>query len=581
MNSYQKLQEKDQKNPGFVRWLGVSPQWKEWSQSPETDQNLLEAILDELDTSFVISSKDRARIPAEGKLLVLTNKPLGILDGISLGNAIMEIRPDVYWYGFPHLAELNGLRERTVEYLSGEQNREEMGVAEEILAKGSVLIMAPAKAPGRLTVKGTRERSWNPKKLDLIANQELPILPVFMVARNSARYYLLSAFRRHWAVGTLRRETSRFRGKEIEIRTGNPVPSRFLAGLKSKSAIRLLNKHLIQVGRGKKGVFRTEKTVIHPVPRRFIRNEILAGEQLGVTEDGKSIWLLTYDEARHTMREIARLREITFRKIGEGTGKKQDQDKYDKHYRHLVLWDDKEMEIVGAYRLGVVSDFWEDKGISGLYSSTLFEYEEEFIKLLPEAVECGRSFVQEKYWNSYALDYLWHGIGAYIAKHPEVKYLFGPVSVSQTYPEPARQMLVHFYRKWFPAGPKMGKARIPFATDPKREYELGDLFAADNYRDDFKTLKKALRNYGHSVPTLYKQYSELCVEGGVSFADFSIDPSFGNCLDGLILVRMNMLTEKKHKRYVASKMDQPVAGEQAKGEESAPRNDRATAGSGT
>ena len=280
---------------------------------------------------------------------------------------------------------------------------------------------------------------------------------------------------------------------------------------------------------------------------------IFTGEALGYTESKAIILLLNYQEAPIAMKELARLRESTFRMVGEGTGQRQDTDKYDRYYKHIVLWDDREMEIIGAYRIGIGQEIMADFGSKGFYSNSLFTYSHELESLLIDTVECGRSFVQPKYWNSMALDYLWHGIGAYLAHNPQIKYLYGPVSLSRSLPKEARDMLVRFYSKWFGNEKALAAAKNPYRLSEQSKTLLSELFPSDDYKSDFRTLKQNLRHFGLSVPTLYKQYSELCEEGGFHFLDFSLDPDFGNCVDGLILVKIEKIKQKKRERYIENK----------------------------
>ena len=135
------------------------------------------------------------------------------------------------------------------------------------------------------------------------------------------------------------------------------------------------------------------------------------------------------------MREIGRLREIAFRAVGEGTDKRRDTDKHDKAYFHLILWDNEAMEIVGAYRLGCAQTLTQNSDGNQLYSASLFEYQPDMVRYFEQGLELGRSFVQPKYWGKRALDYLWMGIGAFIEQNQQYRYLFGPVSLSDAYPE--------------------------------------------------------------------------------------------------------------------------------------------------
>ncbi|WP_235869261.1 GNAT family N-acetyltransferase [Veronia nyctiphanis] len=250
------------------------------------------------------------------------------------------------------------------------------------------------------------------------------------------------------------------------------------------------------------------------------------------------------------MREIGRLREFTFRAVGEGTGLRRDIDKYDEHYFHLVLWDPQVHEIVGAYRFCDTQAVIVNYGMKYVYTATLFDYDDGMKPYLDNGLELGRSFVQPKYWGKRSLDYLWMGIGAFIAKHPHYRYLFGPVTISNAMPQPAKELLILFYQTYFGSEETFARSKRPFRFDPTNENLLAGHFSGDDYDADLKKLKMLLDHMGTSIPTLYKQYSEVCEKGGVSFLDFSIDPDFANCIDGLVMVDLTKLTNKKRKRYI-------------------------------
>ncbi len=189
--------------------------------------------------------------------------------------------------------------------------------------------------------------------------------------------------------------------------------------------------------------------------------------------------------------------------------------------------------------------------MSELYTQTLFKYEKEMQPYLMRGLELGRSFVQPKYWGKRSLDYLWFGIGAFLKVNPQFKYLFGPVSISQSYPKAARDLMVYFYKLYFGNQSKMAESNQPYQYYQADINLLKQSFSGDNYKEDFTQLKHLLANMGVSVPTLYKQYSELCHPGGVQFLAFGIDPDFNDCLDGLVLVDITKFTDKKKARYLA------------------------------
>lgn len=204
------------------------------------------------------------------------------------------------------------------------------------------------------------------------------------------------------------------------------------------------------------------------------------------------------------------------------------------------------MEIVGAYRFGDAALLSQKDHPTGLYSASLFDYTPNNDTLFQEGLELGRSFVQPQYWGKRSLDYLWCGIGAFLARYPNYRYLFGAVSLSNSYPDTAKALIIQFYSTYFP--PKFGEAAA------KRPYEPNEnmlhTFTGVDYKKEFTELKHLLANMGVNVPTLYKQYGELSKEGGIAFLDFNVDPDFADCIDGLIVVDVTQLKSKKQKRYL-------------------------------
>ena len=281
-----------------------------------------------------------------------------------------------------------------------------------------------------------------------------------------------------------------------------------------------------------------------------VRQELSRSELLGATKDGKQIFLFDATPDSACMNELGRLREITYRQVGEGTGLARDIDPYDAYYRHIVLWDDSASEIVGAYRIGEAWQIANSHGVDALYSQSIFQFTPAFEPYLDSAIELGRSFIQPHYWGSRALDYLWRGIGAYLSKHPQVRWLFGPVSISDAFPETAKYQLVHFYRTWFGNDQATVVARTGWPMPTDVSAKLAERYPGQDYAGEFKQLRQSLAELGTAVPTLFKQYSDLCEAGGVQFLDFGIDKAFADSLDGFILIDRDKLLPGKRKRYL-------------------------------
>ena len=284
----------------------------------------------------------------------------------------------------------------------------------------------------------------------------------------------------------------------------------------------------------------------HAVDRGALRAAILAMHELGRTPDGKQIRVGRLRADSLLLRELGRLREQSFRAVGEGTGRAFDVDAFDTWYEHIVLWDAEALQIAGAYRVCRGSDVLATRGLKGLYTASLFEFGAEAQAHAAQGMELGRSFVAPAYWGSRSLDYLWLGIGAYLRAHPEVRYLFGPVSISAELPIAAREQLVAYYGQHYGTEGALARARHPFRF-------LGDApcYRGLDAEQSFKLLRANLDALGAKVPVLYKQYTELCEPGGARFLAFGVDPDFANCVDGLIEVDLHRIKPKKYQRYIA------------------------------
>jgi hypothetical protein len=244
------------------------------------------------------------------------------------------------------------------------------------------------------------------------------------------------------------------------------------------------------------------------------------------------------------------LRELSFRAVGEGTGLRRDIDRYDSDYLQLILWDPTDLEIAGAYRFADTASLIAQRGMDALYTHSLFDYSDAMQPYLAAGLELGRSFVQPKYWGKRSLDYLWQGIGAYLKQRPDIRYLFGGVSVSASYPKAARDLLVYYYSLYYCSRDDIASAHQPYQLDFQCMSQFEQYFGGKDANEDFVQLKHLLAEMGVTVPTLYKQYADLTEAGGVQFLAFGIDPDFAGCVDGLVLVDLHKMKPNKRQRYL-------------------------------
>ena len=510
----------------------------------------VEQVLEHFAFSYAVRDNERERIPARGRVVIVANHPIGTLDGLALLNLVGGIRSDVKIVANGLLAAVEPLRRLLlpVTVLGGRSGAGQFkAILEHLRGEGAVIIF-PAGEVSRLRPGGVRDGRWRSGFLRLAAQTQSPIVPVHIDGRNSALFYGASMCYKPLASLLLVQEMFGQHRKSIALRIGHPVPhaSHGAMALPEAAKAKLFCKHLYRVAQDRPGLLHTETAVAHPVDRSALAQAVAACPLLGQTPDGKRIHLFRGNLDSPVLREVGRLRELAFRAVGEGSGRRRDVDHYDPYYDHLILWEPQELEIVGAYRMVRTAPVLQDLGVQGLYTHGLFRFGPAMLPYLERGLELGRSFVQPRYWGRRSLDYLWFGIGAYVRCYPECRYLFGPVSLSRDMPQAARDLLVHYYRGHY-GEPGVAEARHPYVPGTA---ELDTAPCSGDSAADFVRLKLLLAHLGTSVPTLYKQYAEVAEPGGVRFLDFGVDPDFGHCVDGLVLVDIEQLKAQKRARYL-------------------------------
>ena len=517
----------------------------------------VEQVLDYFSFSYVVSDRERENIPPAGKVVIIANHPIGSLDGLALLKLIHEVRSDVKVVANDLLMSLEPLQPLLlpVRVLTGASTKEHIRRINHSLDRGEAVIMFPSGEVSRLGIGGIKDGVWHQGFLKMAERSKAPILPVHIGGHNSLSFYVTSLVAKPLSTVMLVGQMFNQQKKQISIKIGSIIPygSYRRLQIRNKEKIELFKRHLYRIGAGKSELITTEKAIARPERKADLKKAVGEGTMVGRTPDGKAIFLFETTESSPVLREIGRLRELSFRAVGEGTGRRRDLDHFDHYYQHLILWDENDLEIAGAYRFVDAGKTVAEKGVQGLYSGSLFKLEAHRSGFLDNGLELGRSFVQPRYWGRRSLDYLWYGIGAYLISNPQVRYLFGPVSISDAQPAMAKELLIYFYKLYFSPGSTLSCSRNPFRfSQPITSLEKE--FCGTDYKADFKKLKSLLANLGTTVPPLYKQYTELCEPGGVVFLDFNIDPAFNDCVDGLVIVDIKKLKEAKRKRY----MDQTI-----------------------
>jgi len=507
------------------------------------DFDFVSLALEHFDLRYRINDRDLAAVPAVGRLLIVANHPSGALDGLALLDAVGRVRRDVRIVANDVLSLLEPMSGLflPVSVFGGHTGAERLRAIEAALEREECVIVFPAGEVSRLGLRGIRDRRWRPGFARFARRTGTPVLPVRIDARNSALFYGAAALYGPAGTALLAREMFARRPRPLQLHMGRPM--RLAMEDTPEDCVRRVRRAVYALGRDAASA-PAQEPLAAPTDRAAVLMAISTTELLGRTGDGKDIRLARLQEDSPLLLEIGRLRELTFREVGEGTGRARDLDAFDADYDHLLVWDAAAGRIAGAYRVARGAPMLARRGLAGLYTASLFHYTDEALPRIAQGMELGRSFVVPDYWGSRSLDYLWQGIGAYLRRHPQVRYLFGAVSISAALPREAREQLVAYYDRYY--GDRGGAAALrPFrhiAAPP----HFGDLDADGA----FELLKANLAAHGTTVPVLYRQYTDLCEPGGARFLAFGVDPDFSDSIDGLIEVDLARILPKKRQRYL-------------------------------
>jgi putative hemolysin len=539
----------------FLKYLFHESEFNQFEKSYPHLKGLdfVEQVLDYFEFGSFVNDRDICNIPTEGKVVAIANHPIGSLDGLALLKILSAVRTDVKVVANELLWAIKPLRPMLlpVNNMAGRTPKENMRAIEQHVENGGALLIFPAGEVSRLSPKGVMDGRWRSGFLRFARKNQAPILPIHVDGKNSMFFYALSMLAKPISTLWLIDEMFKQRQRDIRIRVGRPITFQGYTdlNLEDNRLIGLFKKHVYGLAKKKnQDIFKPAfESVAHPENRQQLKQSMTQCELLGETNDGKHIYCYRHTTDTPIMREIGRLRELSFRAVGEGSGQKRDIDKYDSFYDHVVLWDKEQLEIVGAYRMVQINEVKQSADNLSLYSSTLFDLDSLPHDVQQQGLELGRSFVQPAYWGKRSLDYLWQGIGAYLKQRPNIRFLLGAVSISNELNTEAKSSLVRFYQTYFGCPNAWVQAKTPFVI----QQQDGLRFNGDNYEQEFKLLKAKLKQEGTAIPTLYKQYSELCDPSGVKFCAFNVDPDFCDCIDGFVVVDITKMKESKKQRYLS------------------------------
>jgi len=517
----------------------------------ESGRRFTEKILTCLGVKLEVSEASLGRIPKTGPLVVVANHPYGGVEAAALASLLLSVRSDVKFlanYLLTRVPELEGLILPVDPFHnrdSAQSNLAPIKKAIQWVRSGGILAIFPAGEVAHFQPsKGhVVDPAWQTSIGQLIHRLKAPVLPVFFAGRNSLIFQMAGLLHPRVRTALLPYEFLNKQGSVISARVGRPIPFDRLKGMPSSGElIEYLRQrtYLLAAPKNQAGPSASE-TSLPPVspqtPKEILQKEVdgLPREQKLTHSAELEVLFATHDQIPRVMEEIGRLRELTFRAAGEGSGRSLDLDQFDKKYVQLFLWNRQRSELAGAYRMGLTDLILNGEGKEGFYTSRLFEYPESFLARVSPGIELGRSFVHQDYQRSYLpLLLLWRGIGKFLSLKPWYRYLFGAVSMSSSYQGISRQLLVsHLSRNYnCPELARIVHPRNPFQKDRRVDLFSGSSRLKIRGLDELSEIISDLEPDKKGLPVLFQKYLEL---GGKLLA-FNLDPQFNNTLDGLILI---------------------------------------------
>lgn len=525
-------------------------------------------VLEDIGVRYEIPEGDLDRIPAEGGFITVSNHHFGSLDGLILCDTVLRKRPDYKLLTTFLLSLIPNLKEGflPVDNLSGKTDARSVNsirAALKHIADGGAIGFFPAGEVATYQKKNARtavgrrpvieDKPWAANIIKLIKKSGLPVVPIYFDGTNSRNFHWLGKIHRRIRTVRLIHELFNKKGTLVKVRIGQPITAAEIAGMDIDTLGGYLRNRTYALEARCIPEKKVETAPMEPIAPQedpsLVREEIERIHDRIIFESGDyRCYLTPSGDIPHTMRELARLREIVFRSVGEGTGMPLDTDVYDKHYKHLLLWNIPNDEIAGAYRIGVGRDLMALPGAEkNFYTSSLFQFKEKIFPYLPLAMELGRTIILPRYQRDVStLKLLLSGILTAAAKEKDAEYSMGPASISNDFPPFYKSLIFHYMEKHCCLEDRASflTPTHPFQPDFLR-VNPDQLLAACQSLDDVDRLLSALSDGRFRLPVLLRKY----VSFGAKLVCFNVDPDFHDSLDAFVLMKFNQMPENTFRTF--------------------------------
>jgi putative hemolysin len=530
------------------------------------DVTFLNSLLDEFEIKFEIPDEDLKRLPKDGAYVTISNHPLGGIDGILLLKLMLEQREDFKIIANFLLHRIEPLKPYIMPVNPFEDHKDAKssitGFKNAILhlRNGHPLGVFPAGEvstyrDGKLVV----DKPWEEAAMKLVQKAKVPVVPIYFHAKNSSLFYRLSKISDIFRTAKIPSEVLTQKRRVIKVRIGKPISvkaqseheslSNFTEFLRKKTymlanAFEPKEKIISTISQSLKTV-KSPKKIVTPVKTEDMIKEVEMLKQKEcklLTSKNYDVYLAEANDIPKILHEIGRLREITFREVGEGTNEAIDLDKFDSYYHHMFLWDNEANKLAGAYRMGLGSQIFKRFGIDGFYLQDLFRFEPELYKMMSESLELGRAFIIKEYQQKpMPLFLMWKGIVHTTLRYPEHKYLIGGVSISNQFSNFSKSLMIEFMKSHY------YDPYIAQYVHPKKEFKvkLNDAdkdFVFDATEADLNKFDKIIDEIEPGalrLPVLLKKY----IKQNCRLVGFNVDPLFNNAVDGLMYIKVTDLPE--------------------------------------